>query len=74
METKNESTYAHWTPYQESIDLLAHATGLDSGVVPAGLVEAAKLCGRLPLCLNMAAQVFARCVTHNISRDTCAHR
>ena len=45
--------------FSSQIELLAHATGMDSGEVPAGLLDAAKLCGRLPLTLTIAGQLIA---------------
>ena len=43
---------------EESVNMLAHASGLDAQEIPAELVEVAGLCGRLPLCLNIAAQII----------------
>ena len=43
---------------QESVEMLAHSSGLDSTEVPPALLEVAKLCGRLPLCLTIAAQMI----------------
>ena len=44
---------------EESVNMLAHGSGLDAQEIPAELVEVAGLCGRLPLCLNIAAQIIA---------------
>jgi hypothetical protein len=43
----------------EAIDLLAHGAGLDSGELPAAMLEVVGLCGRLPLCLNIASGIIA---------------
>lgn len=45
----------------ESVEMLSHAAGLDSVELPASLVEIAEICGRLPLCLNIAARMIADC-------------
>jgi hypothetical protein len=45
----------------ESVEMLSHAAGLDSAELSASLVEVAKCCGRLPLCLNIAARMIADC-------------
>jgi hypothetical protein len=45
----------------ESVEMLSHAAGLDSVELSASLVEVAKICGRLPLCLNIAARMMADC-------------
>ena len=45
----------------ESVEMLSHAAGLDSAELSASLVEVAKICGRLPLCLNIAARMIADC-------------
>ena len=41
---------------QEAIDVLAHGSGLDSVAVCPSMIEVSKLCGNLPLCLNIAAR------------------
>ena len=41
--------------------MLSHAAGLDSAELCTSLVEVAKICGRLPLCLNIAARMIADC-------------
>jgi hypothetical protein len=45
----------------QSVEMLSHAAGLDSAELSASLVEVAKICGRLPLCLNIAARMIADC-------------
>lgn len=45
--------------HAESIDLLAHGAGLDFAELPHALAEVAGLCGRLPLCLNIASCIIA---------------
>ena len=40
---------------QEAIDLLSHGSGLDSVAISPSMIEVSKLCGNLPLCLNIAA-------------------
>ena len=46
---------------EEAVEMLAHGCGLDAQEVPAELIEVVGLCGRLPLCLNIAAQIIADC-------------
>jgi hypothetical protein len=48
----------------ESIEMLSHAAGLDSVELSASLVEVTKICGRLPLCLNIAATMITDCGEH----------
>jgi hypothetical protein len=43
----------------ESVQMLAHGAGLDSNVLSPSLLEVAKLCGRLPLTLNIASQMIS---------------
>jgi hypothetical protein len=45
----------------QSVEMLSHAAGLDSAELSTSLVEVAKICGRLPLCLNIAARMIADC-------------
>ena len=45
----------------EAVEMLAHGCGLDAQETPAQLIEVVGLCGRLPLCLNIAAQIIADC-------------
>jgi hypothetical protein len=44
---------------EEAIDLLAHAAHLDFGELGAAVLEVVGLCGRLPLCLNIASGIIA---------------
>jgi hypothetical protein len=44
---------------EEAIDLLAHGAGLDFAEIPAAMLEVVGLCGRLPLCLNIASSIIA---------------
>jgi hypothetical protein len=44
---------------EEAIDLLAHGAGLDSRELPAAMLEVVGLCGRLPLCVNIASRIIA---------------
>jgi hypothetical protein len=44
---------------EEAIDLLAHGAGLDTEELPAAMLEVVGLCGRLPLCLNIASAIIA---------------
>ena len=48
----------------QSVEMLSHAAGLDSAELSTSLVEVAKICGRLPLCLNIAARMIADCGEH----------
>ena len=45
----------------QSVEMLSHAAGLDSAELSASLVDVAKICGRLPLCLNIAARMIVDC-------------
>jgi hypothetical protein len=49
-----DSNEVQLSSIEESVNLLAAAAGLDFASLPSSLVEVARLCGRLPLCLNMA--------------------
>jgi hypothetical protein len=46
---------------EEAVELLSHASGLDDVEVSSAVVEVAKLCGRLPLTLNIAASMINDC-------------